>query len=65
MSEVWRASDTELGRDLAIKILHEAFAQDADRMARFERETQLLALLNHPNIAATASRRGNVDCHDL
>jgi serine/threonine-protein kinase len=52
MGEVWRASDTKLNRDVAIKILPEAFAQDTDRMARFEREAQVLASLNHPNIAA-------------
>ena len=52
MGEVWRATDTKLEREVAIKILPEAFAQDPDRMARFEREAQLLASLNHPNIAA-------------
>jgi serine/threonine-protein kinase len=52
MGEVWRATDTKLGRDVAIKILPEAFAQDADRMARFAREAQVLVSLNHPNIAA-------------
>jgi serine/threonine-protein kinase len=52
MGEVWRATDTKLNREVAIKILPEAFAQDADRMARFEREAQVLASLNHPNIAA-------------
>jgi serine/threonine-protein kinase len=52
MGEVWRATDTKLGRDVAIKILPEGFAQDADRMARFAREAQVLASLNHPNIAA-------------
>jgi serine/threonine protein kinase len=52
MGEVWRATDTKLNRDVAIKILPQAFAQDADRMARFEREAQVLASLNHPNIAA-------------
>src|SRR6516225_7884421 len=51
MGEVWRATDTKLGRDVAIKVLPEAFAQDSDRMARFEREAQVLASLNHPNIA--------------
>jgi serine/threonine-protein kinase len=52
MGEVWRATDTKLNRDVAIKVLPEAFAQDADRMARFQREAQVLASLNHPNIAA-------------
>jgi serine/threonine-protein kinase len=52
MGEVWRATDTKLGREVAIKILPEALAQDADRMARFQREAQVLASLNHPNIAA-------------
>src|SRR6202158_2514645 len=52
MGEVYRAKDTKLGRDVAIKIIPEAFAQDLDRMARFKREAQVLASLNHPNIAA-------------
>jgi serine/threonine protein kinase/Tol biopolymer transport system component len=52
MGEVWRATDTKLGRDVAIKVLPEAFARDPDRMARFTREAQMLASLNHPNIAA-------------
>jgi len=52
MGEVYRATDTKLGRDVAIKILPESFAHDADRMARFTREAQVLASLNHPNIAA-------------
>jgi sugar lactone lactonase YvrE/predicted Ser/Thr protein kinase len=51
MGEVWRATDTKLGREVAIKILPAAFANDLDRMARFEREAHLLASLNHPNIA--------------
>jgi serine/threonine protein kinase len=51
MGEVWRATDTKLGRDVAIKVLPESFAADADRMARFEREAKVLASLNHPNIA--------------
>ena len=52
MGEVYRARDTKLGREVAIKVLPDAFAHDAERMARFEREAQVLASLNHPNIAA-------------
>jgi len=51
MGEVYRARDTRLNRDVALKILPEAFTQDPDRMHRFEREAQVLASLNHPNIA--------------
>jgi serine/threonine protein kinase len=51
MGEVYRARDTKLGRDVAIKILPAEFAQQSDRVARFEREAQLLASLNHPHIA--------------
>ena len=51
MGEVWRATDTKLGREVAIKILPAAFANDLDRMARFEREAKVLASLNHPNVA--------------
>ena len=52
MGEVYRARDSKLGRDVAIKILPAAFTTDGDRLARFEREARLLATLNHPNIGA-------------
>ncbi len=52
MGEVFRARDTKLNRDVAIKVLPAAFAQDAERVARFRREAHVLASLNHPNIAA-------------
>ena len=50
MGEVWRATDTKLDRDVALKVLPEAFTADPDRLARFEREAKVLASLNHPNI---------------
>ena len=52
MGKVYRARDTKLDRDVAIKVLPEAFAHDVDRLARFTREAKTLASLNHPNIAA-------------
>src|SRR5580765_959635 len=52
MGEVYQATDSKLGRSVAIKLLPEAFAQDDERAARFEREARVLASLNHPNIAA-------------
>ena len=52
MGEVWRARDTKLDRDVALKVLPEAFTSDPDRLARFEREAKVLASLNHPNIGS-------------
>ena len=52
MGEVYRARDTRLKREVALKVLPEGFSQDPDRLARFQREAELLATLNHPNIAA-------------
>src|SRR4051812_844763 len=51
MGQVYRARDTKLNRDVALKVLSDSFANDADRFARFTREAQTLASLNHPNIA--------------
>src|SRR5687767_9817304 len=51
MGEVYRAKDVKLKREVAVKVLPEAFAYDRERMARFQREAEVLASLNHPNIA--------------
>ena len=59
MGEVYRARDTKLNRDVALKILPEAFTSDADWLARFRREAQVLASLNHPNIAAIYGMEGD------
>jgi len=52
MGQVWQATDTQLNHEVALKILPDAFAEDPDRLDRFTREAQILASLNHPNIAA-------------
>ena len=52
MGEVYRARDSKLNREVALKVLPDLFAADPDRVARFQREAQILASLNHPNIAA-------------
>src|SRR5258708_2840544 len=59
MGEVYRARDTKLKREVALKVLPAAFAGDPDRMARFQREAEVLAALNHPNIAAIYGLEGN------
>src|SRR5262245_4282262 len=58
MGEVWRARGSRLNRDVALKILPPAFSSDPDRLARFEREAQVLASLSHPNIAAIYGLEG-------
>jgi serine/threonine-protein kinase len=59
MGEVYRARDTALERDVALKILPESFATDPDRLMRFEREAKTLAALSHPNIAAIYGIEGD------
>jgi serine/threonine protein kinase len=65
MGEVYRARDTKLNRDVAIKILPDAFASDADRVARFTREAQTLATLNHPHIAQIYGVEDSAHVHAL
>jgi serine/threonine-protein kinase len=65
MGEVYRATDNNLGREVAIKVLPELFAQDADRLARFEREARTLATLNHPNIAIIHGLEQSADARAL
>ena len=64
MGEVYRARDTKLGRDVALKVMSAAFAEDAERMGRFTREAKVLASLNHSSIAAIygLEESGDVDC---
>ncbi len=65
MGEVYRATDTKLNRDVALKVLPEAFASDRERMARFSREAQVLASLNHPNIASIYGLEDSDEKHAL
>ena len=65
MGEVYRARDTKLGRDVALKVISATFAGDADRITRFEREAKVLAALNHPNIAALYGMEVENDRHFL
>src|SRR5438874_4761090 len=65
MGQVYRAMDTTLGRQVAIKILPDAFASDPDRLARFEREAKTLASLNHPHIAAIYGFEKSAGMHAL
>jgi eukaryotic-like serine/threonine-protein kinase len=65
MGEVYRARDSKLGRDVAIKVLPEAFARDVERMARFQREAKVLASLNHPNIASIYGLEDSGSTHAL
>jgi serine/threonine protein kinase/Tol biopolymer transport system component len=65
MGEVYRARDSKLGRDVAVKVLPEAFARDPERMARFQREAKVLASLNHPNIASIYGLEDSSTTHAL
>src|SRR5262245_59453875 len=65
MGEVYRALDTKLNREVALKILPPNFALDPDRLARFKREAQVLASLNHPNIAAIYGFEDTSEPHAL
>src|SRR6204780_3144931 len=65
MGEVYRGRDTRLNRDVALKVLPEAFARDAERMARFQREAKVLASLNHPNIASIYGFENSGTTHAL
>src|SRR2546429_9269559 len=65
MGVVYKATDTKLNRDVAIKVLPDAFADDRERLARFEREAKVLASLNHPNIAQIYGLAEDTETHAL
>ena len=65
MGEVYQARDTTLDRDVALKVLPEAFTADPDRLARFQREAKVLASLNHPNIGAIHGLESSGDTQAL
>src|SRR6266550_3126464 len=65
MGEVYRARDTKLGRDVALKVIPDTYALDSDRLARFQREAQVLASLNHPHIAAIYGVEDSGETHAL
>ena len=65
MGEVYRARDTKLGRDVALKVIPDTFALDADRLARFRREAQVLASLNHPHIGSIYGFEDSSETHAL
>lgn len=65
MGAVYRATDTKLDREVAIKVLPESFAQDRERLARFEREAKVLGSLNHPNIAGIFGLEQTGNSHAL
>src|SRR6266576_4036550 len=65
MGEVYRARDTKLGRDVALKVISDTFALDPDRLARFQREAQVLASLNHPHVAAIYGFEDSGETHAL
>src|SRR5271168_372961 len=65
MGEVYRAKDTKLKREVALKVLPDSFASDPERMARFQREAEVLAALSHPNIAAIYGVEGSYHARAL